>query len=806
MADADSTLRLSIQVDGVGNVEAAMKTASGAVQSETAKMAASFMAQGLTAKEAQSALLNLGISAEGVKSALAELGINLDLGKEKTLSAATAMGGLERAAAGAGGRLIGMSAGLGMAGGALGRVASYLPGIGQAFVVALPIALIADAVEQIEKFREGVEKASRQSEELAIESYKVADSVQLENLKLEDQIQKLELRPTRNTLKEALLEDKAAAEGLTKGLQESIQKANDLLTVGVFSQFFTAASGNEAQIKDKLQPIINAIQAARLKLAEAPPGSKAATDAINEQIEAYAKLKQTAQFAEVGFEAAGGKMVTDSKGVTTEIFKESDSIAKMVELEIQATNATAALNAMKEQGNLRTEVAQLEQKKELNDFWKTYSVGFAQAERELARHDEMWKKFWAEQRSEVEKTQNELSKIDEEGAKDRAEIEARIGARITETNIANAKIEAQQVEDALRSMATERQKALSEGSGSKSSVEFKLDTTQLQTLDSLIVNVSREITTLKNDIAALESQPFISEADQANLQKYNQELGQQQLLLDRLRQEHQQISDRIEKMWTQISEKMANAFNGAVNQVLLGHEKIGQAALRLGGQLELYLIDKGIKNVVTNYGESFLKMLSSHTQFITQFIASHSSFLATLLGIQTTGATTQIAQAKVAELGQVTADAGVAGAAGFASVMEALPFPANISTAPAIAATAAAQTLSYAAFQEGGIVPKTGFAMIHQQEMVLPKNISTFIQSAAAGASGATGAAGLPGLPGAPGAAGGPGAPGLPAGTANESRTVHQHNRIEFHQHTGAIDEEQIGRIVKKLFRRGAFA
>jgi hypothetical protein len=78
----------------------------------------------------------------------------------------------------------------------------------------------------------------------------------------------------------------------------------------------------------------------------------------------------------------------------------------------------------------------------------------------------------------------------------------------------------------------------------------------------------------------------------------------------------------------------------------------------------------------------------------------------------------------VAAVGEVSGAAGIAGAFGFASVMEALPFPVNILTAPAVAAAAVAGTEAagapaLAGFAEGGFVgPAGGF--VHPGEYVTP--------------------------------------------------------------------------------------
>lgn len=163
---------------------------------------------------------------------------------------------------------------------------------------------------------------------------------------------------------------------------------------------------------------------------------------------------------------------------------------------------------------------------------------------------------------------------------------------------------------------------------------------------------------------------------------------------------------------TAAANKIAQAFVRMGNTLLTTHTSIGKAAMQLGRELELYIIEQGIKTVVTHYATSLLQML-----------ASHSSFLANLLGIQTAGDAAQQAVDDTKAAGQIGAEAGVAGAAGFASVMEALPFPANVATAPEVAAAAAAATMSnmaYLAAEQGAVLGNGQMqpVLVHSGEVI----------------------------------------------------------------------------------------
>jgi chromosome segregation ATPase len=81
----------------------------------------------------------------------------------------------------------------------------------------------------------------------------------------------------------------------------------------------------------------------------------------------------------------------------------------------------------------------------------------------------------------------------------------------------------------------------------------------------------------------------------------------------------------------------------------------------------------------------------------------------------------------VAETGAAT---GKAMTSSFASVMSALPFPANVAAAPGVAAAAGAQATGFglaglaAMFELGGIVPHDGLAYLHKDEKIIPASKS----------------------------------------------------------------------------------
>jgi hypothetical protein len=74
----------------------------------------------------------------------------------------------------------------------------------------------------------------------------------------------------------------------------------------------------------------------------------------------------------------------------------------------------------------------------------------------------------------------------------------------------------------------------------------------------------------------------------------------------------------------------------------------------------------------------------------------------------------------------------------FKSVMEALPFPANVIVAPLTAAAIFAGAMAVGSFEVGGVVPRTGMKMVHEGERVLTPRDNASFERAMGGDGGGT--------------------------------------------------------------------
>lgn len=154
-----------------------------------------------------------------------------------------------------------------------------LPGLGEAFTRAFPALALAVFGEQIFQVGEKIAKMGGEVRKLndgMVESanaiYRHAQALELENLKLEDQIQKLQNRPQTNHLKEALIEARQKADDLTDSLVKALSTEDRLLEdqgVGIVKSLFTGQAGT-GDIQAEVAPIIHQIEEAyqRLRIAQ----------------------------------------------------------------------------------------------------------------------------------------------------------------------------------------------------------------------------------------------------------------------------------------------------------------------------------------------------------------------------------------------------------------------------------------------------------------------------------------------------------------------------------------------------------
>jgi hypothetical protein len=189
-------------------------------------------------------------------------------------------------------------------------------------------------------------------------------------------------------------------------------------------------------------------------------------------------------------------------------------------------------------------------------------------------------------------------------------------------------------------------------------------------------------------------------------------------------EEEKRIAKLREKPWNDLFAGINRGTDQMVRGIISGTESIGRVFTKMGVDL-LSSTASWLANILLKHLEHWAlvniieknAMLQSLTTFIT-------------------GTTAKQAVQATSNVAQVTSNAGLCAAAAFASVMESLPIPINVSVAPGVAAATVAQIESYtalAAFEKGGIMAKDDIAFLHAREMVLPAHISDALVNATSG-------------------------------------------------------------------------
>jgi hypothetical protein len=178
----------------------------------------------------------------------------------------------------------------------LNTLLAEIPGVGAAFAMMLPIAGVVVGIEVVGKLierqralAEAISKAGAEATAAAVKQSDQTKQLDLTNLKLDDQIAKLEHKPAHNYMKEAILETSIAVDDLAAKYSSDFQAMNkaiegqlgpwERLKRGVVDAFSGVGQGKgygtTTNALFEVQNQLDAVEAARRKLAETPAGSEA---------------------------------------------------------------------------------------------------------------------------------------------------------------------------------------------------------------------------------------------------------------------------------------------------------------------------------------------------------------------------------------------------------------------------------------------------------------------------------------------------------------------------------------------------
>jgi hypothetical protein len=773
-----------------------MKAAFASTANDAAQLAARLLAQGVSANDAKGALINLGYSAKAAAAAMKLLASGAEDAGKKAAGAGTNIDGMTRALASGAVRIAASELGMGQLGFAFARVgaasAAIAPILASAFAIVSVVAfvqMIEHAIEAYQKWihlgEETVHKIDDQTLSLQHES----DQLDVVNIRLQNQIDKLQHKP-ENHLALALAEVKVQADGLSKSLEDVLQKTVAILKAGPGSASeFVLGKGNVAEIGKLIEPLERQLQLASMSndkeaqknilLREQTILQKALTDEQAQQMRWVSGSMGPARVGRTPDQDALNTFQSVLKGVQDQLDKIAKT-GKEGELEVQLANAKTAEE--REKALLKYE--------EL--MGKIYEDGVKWTE-EGAKHElEAIEKRTRLEEEAQRKLDEQVKKNEEEAKKDAREAEDAwqrgIEARI------HGEEEVQRVsqkgfEDKMRDIHA--QESLSTAGIGRGPLTSAIESTSLksqgavaaqamQEAQAAAANYQNELDIVKSAMAEVNQNTEEGVAQFKDLEKQMRQLENLMLgassAADRwgakLKEiQAQQKNLNLELTWKSLGTTMTASANAGFNAFNSSFTK-----MLAGGMSFTRLMQTAWTSMVNTFVTSILKM--GEQWITTHIIMAAAQKTMELLGIATHTASvaSQIAENKALAL----SEAGLAGAGGVAS-MAAAPFPIDLS-APAFGAAMAAAAAGFAAFEQGGIVT----ANLHEGEMVLPRHLSTFVQTAAASAGGI----------------GGPGGPGGRGGDGGSAGTTNNRVNLTVHNHGGAMDENALAKMLTRELRR----
>jgi hypothetical protein len=630
----------------------------------------------------------------------------------------------------------------------LNSLISKIPQVGELFASMLPVAGVGIAVMAIGKLIEkhemaevAIRKHAIEMEGLGAKEKETSNSMDLVNLKLDDQITKLNGGITKNRVKEALLETAIASERMAQTLTSDFKKVDE--EVETSTAFFGRMKSSALEFYDVLSGGTQGYKASweqavhgDAQMIAAKTELHAAQNKVNDagrmadETESQQIAKQKALGDALRERAAAEEKVGKATGTRNPELKSSTELdasedisrandtAKEI-IRIQKTVTVAHKEDKKEETDAAERLASSNKSiiGEMKSAWNSY-FELQMSGRKAA------KKYGEEAAKEDEKEISSIRMAHEEIQKEASNMEA----------LAKSKHEVSMIhiEDDVHEGKTSK---IDEQAEKKKILE-KEHQDLVDAHASDIAEEQRYVDALK---AAANSMPegeartkALHDAAQAQSQlnaataKYTVELAHNESAQKSCDNETKKLRGDF-KLWiTEMQRDMPktaamlekdfehafDSMNSAMAKYLVEGKNFGKAMKQVGAQLLESVIEQELKKLEV--------------------------YVLSLVHQRAAGAA-----GDAAKIGQAVATAAVikpilasmAGAAGFESVMEAVPFPANVATAPVVGMEAFTSAL---AFGSGGKVPGYGNtdsvnAMLMPGETVVSKALTSQVERSQGG-------------------------------------------------------------------------
>jgi hypothetical protein len=671
------TLKIQIVVDAA-QVTAGMNGVTSSIDQATAKIKAAFGSVEKAPEGIRNALMILTnqatMSGEAVAlatAAISQLGGSASAAAPQVQSAGNAaadtaakMTSMERAMALATGRMAGMAAGAGMLGGALGRVAAASSAVGPLLAAAFPVIAVAAFVD------------------IAVMAYeKIIDVTSAwagwdkEAQKMYGLMVSLNQQTIAFNANLAIEKLRLNEIGLT-GSALGLQKQKDLTTeLTIRTDELAASLKRQAEIQAQLQGKARTIDVMNPRTRTA----QSMTVIDKPEKDEVARLNQELEEAQKNTQRLRGE------------------IEKLKEVSIPAEAKTTQVDQDKERATA------LEKSEELYERNVAESKKLAEAD---LREFEARKHLTEEAEKALDKNDSfdqDIRDMRLRDDADEASTDARLG-RERAASITSIEIEQEHIKELARL-----------GQISSQDEVARLNALEAQKLQIEKAYIQQRIDTILARLGDDDAEEY--KKDKA---EWDRLLNEKQKSEDQYLKNRQKNIDSAatteQKTWTTLMGKINSAFDQSISGLLHGTMTFRKAFANL--------LDSLLSDFVSFLARKVEKWAEEHLLEL----ALHSTFLTNLLGLDVANdAAKTAAGAATADL-QVTQQAGIAGAAGFASVMASVPFPANIALAPEVMAAAISATLGNLALASaagGWDVPRDTLAMVHANEMILPASISS---------------------------------------------------------------------------------
>lgn len=690
-----------------------------ALGDSVAEQAAKFQQQGLSATEAADALKNLGYSAAEVASSLGVASVAEKEVAASSTSMVSAMGAA-RVEMGA------LEGSTGMMAGGLARVAAQSEILGPILQAAFPIFAIGAFVDILSV---GAEKIYHVYENVillkdAIAALDKASEAEAQHAaELNEQYEQSVARrlEAMGKFKESQAEDAKAAADKPLALPKIDDKEFKQFNAEFVSFLQSVHTQSDAptviaRIGAEAASTAKQLDVAKEKLAEMTAGGAEGIAAAgptysrtSKDVEDLTKKYQMLQTmvgeveSQVGIasEASATKQVESSKRAAEEVKKQNEEENRLNE---RKEHGIELLDRFYEETQ-RAASAQSELKSSENEFFASKEDSSIDKQIEqIIKKTEAQQKYNEEVNKLAEQSSLRGVTSQESSVKDTASIERSKVPTETSSELGRVQLtqEINQQEiaqlESLENRKLEIQNKYLEDSkaillGGETELNFVLFSgpKQLADLQSL------------NDQMHATQQEHVERMKQFNLQ---------------LSQDAQKTSDAEYATYMKFFGQVNSGFTTLTDRILQGNFTVEQSFVRMGASLITSTINS-LEQVVLKWAEHFL---------IVDVL--EKSAIAQRLITTVTGNASKLAVDKTAAEAEVVIQGGLAFAAGYTSAMIALPFPVNVSAAPAIGAEAEATVLAAGSAEHGAVVPEDMPIFAHAKEMVLPEHISTAIQGA----------------------------------------------------------------------------